>query len=200
MAIATYSELVTAVASHLHRTDLSSVIPDFITLAETEMNTRLRLNCQLTVADLTCSSRYTALPSNLLELRTVEYNGQPLVLVPYATPEYMALAAQENDSGSPRRYSVIGMNIEVYPVPSSVTLTLIYYAQIGPLTSNTPTTTILTKYPDIYFYGTMRQAALYTRDAALGAAMTSAFNAAIVQAQQAGEWAKYPGTLQIRAA
>jgi len=35
MAISTYSELKTAVANWLDRSDLTDVIPDFITLAET---------------------------------------------------------------------------------------------------------------------------------------------------------------------
>jgi len=38
MSIATYSELQTAVADWMHRTDLTAKIPDFITLAESRIN------------------------------------------------------------------------------------------------------------------------------------------------------------------
>lgn len=200
MAISNYSELVTAVGNHLHRSDLGSVIPDFITLAEEEMNTRLRLDAQITVDDLTCTGRYTALPSDLLELRSVEYAGSPVALVPFGTPEYLTIVRGENDAGLPRAYSIRGGQIELWPTPSSAALNLTYYAKVGPLTANTPTTAVLTRHPALYLYGVLRQASVYTRDAELGAAMGEAFDAAIGRAQQADERRKYPGPLAMKVA
>jgi hypothetical protein len=37
MALSTYSDLQTAVATWLHRSDLTAIIPDLITLAETHL-------------------------------------------------------------------------------------------------------------------------------------------------------------------
>ena len=42
MAITTYAELKTAIANWLNREDLTSVIPDFISLAEADFNRKLR--------------------------------------------------------------------------------------------------------------------------------------------------------------
>ncbi len=42
MAITTYSELKTALGNWLNRDDLTAVIPDFISLAETDINRKLR--------------------------------------------------------------------------------------------------------------------------------------------------------------
>ena len=42
MALTTYDELKTSIADFLDRDDLTSVIPDFITLAEADLNRGLR--------------------------------------------------------------------------------------------------------------------------------------------------------------
>ena len=42
MAITTYDELKTSVADFLNRDDLTSVIPDFITMAEADLNRNVR--------------------------------------------------------------------------------------------------------------------------------------------------------------
>jgi len=42
MAITTYSELKTAVADWLNRSDLTSAIPNFIALAEAQMSRQIR--------------------------------------------------------------------------------------------------------------------------------------------------------------
>ena len=69
MAISTYSELQEAVASWLNRSDLTTTIPDFITLAESRLNRTLRLRVMetTTTLSLTASSRTVALPSAFIE-------------------------------------------------------------------------------------------------------------------------------------
>ena len=42
MALSTYDELKDSVADFLNRSDLTSVIPDFIKMAETDMNRKVR--------------------------------------------------------------------------------------------------------------------------------------------------------------
>lgn len=199
MAISTYSELVTAVTNHIHRNDLTSVIPDFITLAEDELNARCRLPCQETFDDLSVTSRLTALPSDLIELRSVEYDGSPLQLVPFGTPEYLTAVQYDNASGAPRWYSIRANQLEVFPY-GTLTLNLTYYAKVGPLTSNTPTTAVLTNHPSLYFYGTLRQAAIYTRDADLGAAAATMFDNALELAKAAGKRKQFPGPLAVKVA
>ena len=50
MAITTYSDLKTTVANYLARSDLTSVIPDFIQLAEYRLQRDLRIRQMLVVA------------------------------------------------------------------------------------------------------------------------------------------------------
>jgi hypothetical protein len=42
MALTTYAELKTSIADFLNRDDLTSAIPDFITLAEADMQRRVK--------------------------------------------------------------------------------------------------------------------------------------------------------------
>ena len=56
MAITTYTELKSAVANHLARTDLTSVIPDFISLAEARLSRELETRDQEKRATATMTS------------------------------------------------------------------------------------------------------------------------------------------------
>ena len=49
MALATYSDLKTTIANYLARSDLTSQIPDFITLAENRLRRELRIRQMLKV-------------------------------------------------------------------------------------------------------------------------------------------------------
>jgi hypothetical protein len=67
MAISTYTELKTAIANFLARDDLTSVIPDFIQLAEATMSRELETRSQekRATATLTSGDEYIALPTDL---------------------------------------------------------------------------------------------------------------------------------------
>src|SRR5690242_11042188 len=71
MSLATYSDLQTAVGNWLKRSDQTSLIPDMITLAETEIFRHLRVRQMETVFSGTIASDGTlALPgSNYIELK-----------------------------------------------------------------------------------------------------------------------------------
>ena len=89
MAITNYSELKTAISSWLDRSDLDSVIPDFIALAEARhrrdfklrrMETRVTAN---TIAD----TEYYTLPDNFIAMRNIQLNTDPKTALEYLTPE-----------------------------------------------------------------------------------------------------------------
>ena len=67
MALSTYDELKASIADFLNRDDLTSVIPDFIKLAETGMNREVRHWRMEKRATAQLDSQYTALPSDFLE-------------------------------------------------------------------------------------------------------------------------------------
>lgn len=163
MAISTYDELKTAVASWLHRNDLTSQIPDFITLAESRINRKLAILLQETEATLTAtvSSRAMAVPTRFaspLGLWLTTY--QPRQELGYMLPTQLPVTT---DNGQSEYYTVNGTNIETEnPADQAYTYTLRYFINFAIAT--TSTNLLLTNYPDIYLYGALLETAPYLRD------------------------------------
>ena len=63
MALVNYSDLKTNIAAWLNRTDLTTVIPDFITLAESSFNEEIRNRKMIKRATATIDSQYSAVPA-----------------------------------------------------------------------------------------------------------------------------------------
>src|SRR5262245_10780943 len=89
MAISTYSELQTAVANWLNRTDLTERIPEFVALAEAQMNRRLRVRQMVTRAEATLASAFVDVPSDMLEpiQLALEISESDIRLLQYLSPE-----------------------------------------------------------------------------------------------------------------
>ena len=79
MAFTTYTELKSVVADYLARTDLTTQIPDFITLAEVRLKRDLRIRQMLKVATsaMTVSDSTVALPSDFLAIREIHLDTNP---------------------------------------------------------------------------------------------------------------------------
>ena len=56
MSLSTFTELKSSIASYLNRDDLTSIIPDFITLTERRLNRELRIRANMTRAETTTTS------------------------------------------------------------------------------------------------------------------------------------------------
>lgn len=167
MSIANYSELKTSVAAWLLRSDLTATIPDFIALAEARMNrdSRLRTKDAIVRGTLSVSGQFTTLPTAFRRMVNIEYQTTPVRPLEYRTPQQMDVIRASNPTGTPYYYCVHGTELEVVPVPdSAVTLGVIYFAGITPLSDSNTTNWLLTAAPDIYLYATLLQAAPYLKD------------------------------------
>ena len=167
MAITTYAELKTAVASYLHRTDLTAIIPDFITLAESEINTDMRLRLMESDQSLTLSAAATtvALPARYSEpIRLdVVIAGQDNRTLTYLTPQQMSIQATTGSACEPDYWTINGASIQ-FPAPADRQYTLLFRMLADFDIATTSTNALLTKYPGIYLYGTLAQAAPYIAD------------------------------------
>jgi hypothetical protein len=162
MSLDTYSGLKTAVANFLHRSDLTTSIPDFIALAEAQMNRRLRVRRMVTRATADIADGYSASPDDFLGAITFEVDGTRLK---FLTPDQMNVAVEGEDTGSPEYYSIVGGEFRFYPTPSDTyTGTLTYWASIPALTDLNTSNWVLENHPDAYLYGALTQAAPYLRD------------------------------------
>jgi hypothetical protein len=163
MALATYSDLLSAVASWMERSDLSSQIPDFVTLFEAKMNRILRVRQMETSSTLTPSSGVATLPTDYLEHRRVTWNGTQKRDLEYVEPSYFALAYPTSPSDVPRIFTIEGTSLKVMPV-SDTTVVLAYYAKLAAL-SATSTNWLMTAHPDAYLFGTLLEGYAFAGEA-----------------------------------
>lgn len=157
MAITNYTELQTEVGAWLNRSDLSSKIPDFITLAESEFNRRIRIAQNETRTTLSVSSNTATLPSDFAAIRSLsDADGELTYVVPAEFANY-----EENDATSSKVYTIVDDTIRT--MTSEASLTLAYYATIPALASNS-TNWLLTRSPNLYLFTSLAYGALYLKD------------------------------------
>ena len=132
MALTNYNDLKASIADFLNRDDLTAVIPDFITLAEGQLNKELRHWRMQDRVVATVDSQYTALPNNFLEpVRMVKTSGEFQILELVGALEISKLRQGANDNtGVPRVYTILDQAFEVFPTPDGDhTLELTYYEE-----------------------------------------------------------------------
>ncbi len=163
MALTTYTELKAAIATRLHRTDLTTAIVDYISLAEKRLNSVLYLTEQELEASLTAtisSSAMTA-PSDFgspIALYLTTY--LPRYEIEYRLPTEMQLYSS---NGPAKNWTINGAAIRTdSPADIAYTYTLRYSLEYD--IASTATNALLTRYPDTYFYGALIEACIDLRD------------------------------------
>lgn len=165
MALSTYSELQTSVTNFINRDDLTSLIPDFITLAEAHFNRSLRVPQMENSATSTLSGETLALPADFLAVRSMFLDRDPRVeldFVPYGTlrTQYASTA-----TGMPVVYTIADGGFYFGPAPGdSYTLHMVYWQEIPALSVSNTSNWLLASHPDVYLYGSLVHAASYIRD------------------------------------
>lgn len=155
MAIATYSDLKTAVANWLHRSDLTSVIPDFVALAESRIRQDIRVRAMEQSASGSLTTTTVALPTRFAEARRVLINDNPCR---YVTPEEF----QPRRQWPANLYTIEGSSFRFQQ--SSGTYQIDYWQWFAPFSGDNDTNWLLTNHPDIYLCATLAEASLYIRD------------------------------------
>jgi hypothetical protein len=166
MAITTYSELKSAVADFLNRDDLTSVIPNFIALAEAALNRRMRAPEMVTRATVTVDAEYENRPADWMETIRYQITTNPITVVEFVTPEEAIIQKTKfSTSGVPIFFSTVGTQFQHIPAPdTSYTGELMYYARIAGLSDSNTSNWLLTANPDIYLYATLIQSAPYLKE------------------------------------
>ena len=167
MAISNYSELKTAIASWLDRTDLTDIIPDFIALAETRHKRDFkirRMETRVTTNTIDGSEFYT-LPDDYVAMRNIKLNTDPKTPLEFLTPEIMDRLNAGSSKGTPKAYTIKGNNIEIRPLPDGVyEIEVSYYKHFAALSDSNTTNDMLTHHPDVYLYGALVEAEPYLQN------------------------------------
>lgn len=159
MAISTYAELQTAVENWLDRSDVDSRIPEFIAVAESRINRKLRCREQEAEASVTVTvgARTAALPSDFAEVRRFYIDGSPVRFLEFMSPQDYWARYTSTNQGNPSVFTIEGTNLVIGPVPnSSNTGKLQYYRNLPALSSSAHG--LFTANPDLYLYGSLTAA------------------------------------------
>jgi hypothetical protein len=200
MALGNYSELQASIASWLNREDLTSQIPDFITLAEARFNRDLRTPDMTKRATSTITSSYVDLPNDWLQTIAVRVTSA----VGHKAMEYLSaelfydLEGQQL-AGVARYYTLVNNRIHLIPDGTDATLEMTYFAKLTPLSSTNTSNWLLARSPDLYLYASLVAAEAYLVNDERVVLWKSAADQIIADIKLEGERAARPsGTLLSR--
>lgn len=163
MSLTTYAELQTAVGNWLGgRTDLSTYIPDFVTLFEAWANRRFRVRqMETTSTSLSFTAGSATLPTDYLAWRRFTHVGDTRMELDFVHPSYLQAAYPDTPAGEPRIFTIEGTTIKVRPTTVSAT-EFDYYQKIAALSGTV--NWLYAAHPDIYLFGSLAESGDFTDD------------------------------------
>ena len=194
MSLATYSDLKTAVAAWLNRSDLTSVIPDFIALCEGDLRVDLRVIAMEQYTTGTLTGETLAHPTRYMEARALTVGD---TLYEYVPPErYMQYTA----SSGAKIFTSIGTNLYILNGTSGASYKLVYYQGFAAFSGASDTNWVLTNAPDVYLAGASRYGAEYLKDFELAQRFAVRYAGAVARVVGQQKLSASPGSLRTRVA
>ena len=194
MSIATFSELSTAVANYLARSDLTDQISDFIRFAELRLRRELRIRQMLkSVTTSTTSGDGTVeIPSDFLEARDFYVTGNPPQPLSFLSPS--VFIRNTHVRGKPLNYTILATEFQLAPMPDNVyTLQLLYYSAPTFLSSGNSSNAFMANAPDALLYAALLEAEPYIMNDARIQTWATMYQRAIDTLTRSDETAQYSG-------
>lgn len=200
MALTTYSELKTSIANFLNRDDLTSAIPDFITLAEAQIQRDLQHWQMEDNQATTVSSRYTVLPDGFYQPVRLHVDGANKALQTMSTVEMQDMRyANDDTAGEPLYYAITGGKLEVFPTPDdSYSVNIVFIKELEKLSDANTSNWLLDEAPDVYLYGSLMQSAPYLMNDQRLAVWQTLYASGINGLQTASDNARWGSNLRLR--
>jgi hypothetical protein len=164
MSIASYSELQAAVLSWLHRTDATDVetlAPDWIALAEARIYRELRVRQMETALSVAISSGAAAVPTGYIEMKYAYLDGTPTLKLERKDAEwiYQNYPTRSAD-GTPKFFARDASSFIFGPYPTDAyTLKGTYYKRLSALSGSNTTNWLTDDCPDLILWGSLCEAA-----------------------------------------
>jgi len=194
VALGTYSDLKASVADFLNRSDLTSVIPDFVTMAEADFNRTLRVREMSVRTQAPIDSQYVKLPDDFLGMRNIDLMTDPVTPMTYKNLQNLDIHRSNDMTGKPIYYSIVQNNIEFAPAPDGdYTIEIVYYQKVPALADNS-TSWLLDAHPDAYLYGTLQHSAPYLQHDERVGIWAGKYQQIIEQITTSDEKAKFSGS------
>jgi hypothetical protein len=196
MAFTSYSDLKTTIANYLARSDLTSVIPDFIRLAEERLRRDLRTRQMLVVATANTvgGDSTVGLPTDFLEMRDIHINTNPIASLSYEAPNAFYSNTRATQSGLPTTYTVLAAELQFSPIPDGVyTAQMLYYAKPPLLSDSNASNVFLANFPDALLYAALGEAEPYLMNDARLQVWASLYDRSIASISAADQSSEYSG-------
>jgi hypothetical protein len=199
MAFTNYSDLKTTIANYLARSDLTSVIPDFIRLAEDRLRRDLRIRQMLKVATATTTTgdSTVSIPSDFLAMKDLHLNTNPVRTLTFQNTAnfFERNNIDATSKGYPRNYTLLGSEFKFAPVPDSAyTLEMVYYYKPDYLSDSNTSNLFLANCPDLLLYGALSEAEPYLMNDERLATWASMYDRGLASLRASDEDAEYPAS------
>ena len=161
MALDTYSNIKASIADYLDRSDLTTQIADFMTLAENRIYRDLRVRAMETALSDTISSGTIAVPAGYLEAKYFYLDGSPIQPLQRKDLSFIYENYPTRSSDAkPVFYAREGANFIFGPFPNSdYTVKGIFYKKLAALAATTNETNFITDdIPAALLFGSLVEA------------------------------------------
>lgn len=179
-----YQGLCNKIADTLNRQDLTAVIPDFTVMATSRISrdmARVKHPLAVSRAIASVQNNYVPLPIDYLAVYQLMDQDNTITLAYVSPDQSQEVLAQgwQTTTGpynnvlpsippakGPIYYTIVGNQLRIFPPPSTtalVYLDLWYYAYLPKLYTGNTTNWALTRYPDLYLYGSLVHTAPYLK-------------------------------------
>lgn len=189
MAITSYTELKTAIQAWQHRTDLSSVVDDFIDLSEAKFNRKLRTRQQEADFSGTPTSYEIALPADFLAFRKLWRTADKTTL----ELKPLDVVRWYQEGGESTSYA-IG---DTLVTDGTSAVTGVYIGKITALSGANTTNWLLTAYPDVYLFAGLSECAFYVKDKESAAMWTARTDALIAEINRTAQRDQFSGPVRV---
>jgi hypothetical protein len=191
----TYATLQADIADYLHRTDLTALLPSFISRAEAFLFRELQVKDMGVSVAGTTTGEYANLPADFATVSRIT--------IAIGGVEY-ALDYKSNEANTPVTYPVSyaleNNKLRIFGASTGQSYTLYYIPKIQPLSASNTTNWLLDNAEDLYLYASALEGAKYIRDEAQTAQLTGYVQPLLDSVRRLSERKGQPanGSMQIK--
>lgn len=165
----TYAQGQLDVAAWLHRTGDTSItafIPDFIRLAELRIYRDLRVRAMEASLSSAIASGVIAVPTGYVGMKYAYIDGTPVQTLTRKDSEWISVNYPTRSSDDkPKFFAREADNFIFGPYPDDgYTVKGVYYKRLDALSDTNTTNWFTTNAPDLLFWGSMLESAIFTDD------------------------------------
>lgn len=198
MALTTYAELQTSIASFLNRDDLTTTIPTFIALAEARIARDLSHWKQEKRVETVFDERFELIPNDMLEALSLQHEDGGRIMTMAATEMQERRGQTSDTAGKPCAVRLTAGQFELYPTPdASYAVSLLYRGRIPALSDTVTTNWLLDDAPDVLLFGSLVSSAPFLMDDARLTTWASLYQSALDALNAESKTAKSIGTVRM---